>query len=163
MSTPPHDSAGQDRARQAGGEQQPRHEQTTPFMPAPGAGAPQGPPPGYGPPPPPPGYGYPPPPGYGPPLLPPGYGYPTAYPVQPAPSNGLGIAGFVTGLCGLVLFWVPFVGMVLAGVGVVLSAIGMSQGRRTGAPTGLAVAGLVLGILGVLAFLSLMPAFASDF
>jgi hypothetical protein len=90
--------------------------------------------------------------------VPPGYGYPvvTPYPVQAPSNNGLAIAGFVTALVGLVLFWVPFLGVVLSGTGLVLSAVGISQGKKTGGPTGLGVAGLVLGIVGVLAFFSLI-------
>ncbi len=81
------------------------------------------------------------------------YGYPApGYPpyaaVPPQPANGMGIAGFVTGLVGLVLFWIPLIGLLIAGAGIVLSAMGMSRGRRTGASTGLAIAGLVCGIVG---------------
>jgi hypothetical protein len=56
----------------------------------------------------------------------------------------------VLGLIGLVLFWVPVLGLLLAGVGIVLSAMGITQGRRTGASTGLAIAGLVCGIVGAI-------------
>ena len=127
----------------------PPHEQDQYTQPAP--------PYGYGPaapaygqaPSPQPGYTYP---------SPPPYGYPALMRFAPPASstNGLGVAGFVTALCGLVLFWVPVLGVLLAGVGIVLSAVGLSQVKKTGGPTGLAVAGLVLGILGVLAFLLLI-------
>lgn len=94
---------------------------------------------------------YPPPPGQQPPYPPHpyGYGYP---PMVAQPSNGMGTAGFVCGLLGLVLCWFPFVGLALGVVGVILSGVGMSNGRRTGASTGLAIAGLVLGLI------SLIPA-----
>jgi len=69
---------------------------------------------------------------------------------QPVPPNGLGIAGFVTGLVGLLLCWVPFLGLILAACGIVMSAIAMSQAKRTGASNGLAIAGLVLGILALI-------------
>ncbi|WP_448625863.1 hypothetical protein [Geodermatophilus sp. URMC 64] len=81
------------------------------------------------------------------------YGY---APAPQAPGNGLGVAGFVTGLVGLVLCWVPWFGMVLGLVGVVLGGIGISQGKKKGAPTGLAIAGLVCGILAVLVWLLLL-------
>jgi hypothetical protein len=72
----------------------------------------------------------------------------------------MGVAGFVVGLIGLVLFWVPVLGLLLAGVGVALSGVGMTQGRRTGASTGLAIAGLVCGILGVLPGILILLALA---
>ena len=81
------------------------------------------------------------------------YGYPAA---PQAPGNGLGVAGFVTGLVGLVLCWVPWFGMILGLVGVVLGGIGISQGKKKGAPTGLAIAGLVCGVLAVLVWLVLL-------
>ena len=96
----------------------------------------------------PPGYGYPQQPPYGPP---PGYGYPGPYGV-PQPNNGIGVAGFVCGLLGLIFFWIPFVGLVLGILGVILGAAGISGGRRSGAGTGLAIAGLVCGVV------SLVPA-----
>jgi hypothetical protein len=96
--------------------------------------------------------------------MPQGYGYPVvaAYPPQAPSSNGLSVAGFVTGLCGLVFFWVPVLGVILAATGVTLSGVGLSQGKTTGRPTGLAIAGLVLGILGVLAFFLIMVAVVSN-
>ena len=47
----------------------------------------------------------------------------------------------MTGLLGLVLAWVPLVGLALAVLGIVLGSIGRTQRG----PTGLAVAGLWLG------------------
>lgn len=60
--------------------------------------------------------------------------------------NGLSIAGFVVSCCSLLLalFGVP--GM----VGLILSAIGRSQAVNDGGKTGLATAGIVLGIVGIL-------------
>ena len=81
-------------------------------------------------------------------------GHSAATPARTGPSgsNGIGTTGFVTGLLGLVLFWVPIVGVVLGVLGVVLGGVGISRGRRTGAPTGLAVAGVVLGALAIVLF-----------
>jgi hypothetical protein len=66
------------------------------------------------------------------------------------PPNGYATAGFVTGLLGVLLCWVPVIGLVLAVLGITFGANGLAVGRRTGASTGLAIAGLVLGILGAL-------------
>src|SRR4051794_34033150 len=94
-----------------------------------------------------PGYSAPAPQGYGAPAPQP-YGY--AVPVQQVPSNGIGVAGFVCGLVGLVLCWVPWLGLLLALVGIALSAVGISQGKKKGASIGLAIAGLVCGIIAVI-------------
>ena len=40
--------------------------------------------------------------------------------------------------------------LILAACGIVMSAIAMSQAKRTGASNGLAIAGLVLGILALI-------------
>lgn len=81
--------------------------------------------------------------------------------VQTPPSNGIGIAGFVTGLLGLILCWVPWLGILLAGVGIVLSGIGISSGKKTGASTGLAIAGLVCGIIALIPAIIILVALLS--
>lgn len=69
------------------------------------------------------------------------------------PSNGLGLAGFVLGLVGLVLSFIPFVGVVawpLVILGIIFSAIGISKavkGRATN--KGLAISGLVVSVIGL--------------
>jgi hypothetical protein len=78
---------------------------------------------------------------------PPGYGYPGTVVVQQAPSNGLGTAGFVTGLLGLIFCWVFVFGLILGLLGIILGGAGISSGRKKGAGTGLAIAGLVLGLI----------------
>ncbi|WP_433781915.1 DUF4190 domain-containing protein [Actinomycetospora sp. CA-101289] len=79
------------------------------------------------------------------------YGPPPPY---PPPSNGLATAGFVVALVGAVLALVPFLGIVawvISPVGLVLSIVGMTAaGRRQGTGRGLAVAGIVLGVVGLL-------------
>jgi hypothetical protein len=75
-----------------------------------------------------------------------------------AKGNSLGIAGFVTGLLGLILSLIPILfwaGVVLDVVGIVFGAIGRSRGKEPGVPhRGLATAGLVMGIVGVIIFIS---------
>ena len=71
-------------------------------------------------------------------------------------SNGMGVAGFVTGLLSLLAGWlfVP-VGVVLGLLGVVLGGVGRARARREGSPTGLATAGIVLGALGLVVCVAL--------
>ena len=64
-------------------------------------------------------------------------------------TNGVGVGGFVTGLLGALLSWFPIAGIVLGILGIVLGGVGISQGRRNGTPTGLATAGVVLGVLAI--------------
>ena len=95
------------------------------------------------------------------PPVPPQQGYYAQPPVivqTAAPTNGLGVAGFVTGLLGLVLCWVPWLGILLAGVGVVLSGIAIPQGKKKGAGNGLAIAGLVCGIIALIPAIIVMVA-----
>jgi hypothetical protein len=83
---------------------------------------------------------------------------PPAYPAQPAPigkTNGFAVASLVLGIC-----WVWWIGSVLAVVfgHVALGQIKQSQGRQSG--TGLAIAGLVLGYLGIATVLVVLLAAA---
>lgn len=72
------------------------------------------------------------------------------------PSNGLGTAGFVLGLLGLVFFWIPFLGISLAILGVIMSGVGISSGKKTGSGTGLAIAGLVLGLVALIPIIAII-------
>lgn len=77
------------------------------------------------------------------------------YPAPPAtpPRNGLGTAGFVLGLVGLVFSPIPFVGVVawpLVVLGLILSAVGVARVRAGKATNkGLAIAGVVVSVLGL--------------
>lgn len=74
-------------------------------------------------------------------------------PTVPSRSNGLAIAGFVLGLLALLGSWIPFVNIlaiVLGVVGLVLAIIGLSTSKRKGSGKGLAIAGLVMSLLGIL-------------
>lgn len=112
-------------------------------------GPPPGPPGGYGPGPgqPPPGYGPPPQPGYG---AAPGYG-PQPYGAPPGGgSNGLAIGALVVGIIGLITVWVPFLGIVLGLVALVLGIVGRKKANETGVGGGMAIAGLIMGVLAIL-------------
>lgn len=77
------------------------------------------------------------------------------YPPQQsvAPQNGLGTAGFVLGLIGLIFSPIPVIGVVawpLVILGLIFSIIGVSRagsGRATN--KGLAIAGVVLSAIGL--------------
>jgi hypothetical protein len=91
-------------------------------------------------------------PGAPPPPVPMGYPPPPAYyPQQPMVgvgdrSNSLAVASFVCGILGLVPFWVGFILCVAA---IVMGAFGIQQANRLPDQRGkgLAIAGLVLGIV----------------
>lgn len=60
------------------------------------------------------------------------------------PSNGLSIAGFIVSLGSLFIGLYGLVGL----TGVTLSAVGRSQAVKNDEKTGLATAGIILGIIG---------------
>lgn len=64
---------------------------------------------------------------------------------QEKKGNGFGIAGFVLGLCSVILFWIWFLGGIFAVTGLIFSIIQLKRHK-----TGLAIAGLVLSIIGIL-------------
>ena len=116
------------------------------------------------PPPSPPQYGaYPgsyPPPQYQPPPPSPYGVYPGSYPPPPpqpyagytppptAPKNGLGIAALVIAIIGL---FTIFGGLLLGIVAVILGFIGWGRAKRGDATNpGIAIAGIILGVLGVI-------------
>ena len=75
-------------------------------------------------------------------------------PAAPArPKNGLGTAGFVLGLVGLVFAFIPLIGVVawpLVIIGLILSLVGLSRVRKGVATNkGLAIAGIVCSAVGL--------------
>jgi hypothetical protein len=71
-----------------------------------------------------------------------------------AAQNGLGTTGFVLGLVGFLLSFIPLIGVVawpLVILGLVLGGIGVARARKGRATNrGLAIAGVVLSALGLL-------------
>ncbi|NJP52863.1 DUF4190 domain-containing protein [Streptomyces sp. SBST2-5] len=131
-----------------------------PQQPAPGYGYPQS---GA------PSYGYPAAPGQ--PGTPPApYPQPGGYGMPAQPSNGMGTAGLVLGIIGVVCsltFFLWFFGVILGILGIIFGAVGRGKANRGEATNkGAATAGLVCGIvatvilplLGLLLFASLMGA-----
>lgn len=75
---------------------------------------------------------------------------PQAVIVGPVRNSGAATAGLVLGICGLLGVWIPFLDIILSGLAVLLSAIGMSQTREGQmGGRGLAIAGLVCGLAGL--------------
>jgi hypothetical protein len=60
-------------------------------------------------------------------------------------SNGLGVAGFVLALLGLILSWLPVVGWILSPLGFILSLVGVFK-----KPKGLAIAGLIISLVALI-------------
>ena len=76
-------------------------------------------------------------------------GYTPYQPPQAPQGKGLSIAGFVISLVSIIsccweIEWLVFPLLI---VGLVLSAIGMTQSRKSGKTNGLAIAGLVISII----------------
>jgi hypothetical protein len=94
------------------------------------------------------------PPGYG---QGPGYGGPGT-----RPRNGFGIAALVLGLLALVLFWTIVGGIIFGVLALIFGLLGRARAKRGEATNGgLSVAGLVLGIIGLLLAIGLVALFAS--
>lgn len=66
-------------------------------------------------------------------------------------TSGLAIASIVCGILSLVFFWVPLVGFLLGIIAIIFGAVAIRQiGREPNlGGRGMAVAGLVCGIVGV--------------
>ncbi|MGH3438295.1 MAG: DUF4190 domain-containing protein [Sciscionella sp.] len=74
-------------------------------------------------------------------------------PIAAHPRNGLGTAGFVVGLVGLVLAFIPIIGIVawpLVIIGLVLSIIGLLRAHKgLASNTGLTIAGIAASAVGL--------------
>jgi hypothetical protein len=77
---------------------------------------------------------------------------PPSAPTSAARSNGFATAGFVVGLIGLVFSFIPLIGVIawpLVIIGLILAVVGLVlAGRRGG--RGMAIAGIVVSLLGLL-------------
>ncbi len=71
-------------------------------------------------------------------------------------SNGLGTAGFVLALLGLIFSWVPGLGWVLWLLGLIFSFVGIFR-----APRGLAIAGLVMSCIALIILIVVVGAIGS--
>jgi FtsH-binding integral membrane protein len=72
----------------------------------------------------------------------------------------MGIAGLILGILSAIGGWIPpisYIAWLLAIIGIILSATAMKKAKKENQPTGIAVAGLVLSIIGlVIALIGLL-------
>jgi len=73
--------------------------------------------------------------------------------VDPQPSNGIGIAGFVISLVCIFLCWIPGLNIIVWLVGFILSLIGIFK-----KPRGLAIAGLVISSIMAVIMIAILGA-----
>ena len=115
-------------------------------------------------------------------------GYPPPYPYQPgpyqggyppappqpwggyapppplSPKNGLGIAALVIAIVGLLFCWTVFGGIVLGAVAVVVGFVARGRVKRGEADNGgVAIAGIVLGVISVIAGLAFIAIWVGVF
>lgn len=92
---------------------------------------------------------------------------PGAAPPAQQGSNGLAIAALVTGIIALLLSWIPVVNVLALVLGIVAVATGVGGVRRTRTAgvggKGLAVGGLVTGIIAILLSLLIIVLFIVGF
>lgn len=71
-------------------------------------------------------------------------------------KNGIGLAGFILSIVAFVLFWVPIINGICWLLGLILSIVGMFK-----KPKGLAIAGLVISLIGVVFFILAITLFTT--
>ena len=67
-------------------------------------------------------------------------------PQQPQPGKGLAITSMILGIISVVFFWIPYVDILTLILGIAALIMGIVAGKKGN--NGMAVAGLVLGIIG---------------
>lgn len=68
-------------------------------------------------------------------------------PQQPQPGKGLGITALVLGIISVVFFWIYFVDILTLLMGITAIILAVMSGKKC--KNGMATAGLILGIIGV--------------
>lgn len=71
-------------------------------------------------------------------------------------SNGLGTAGFVLALLGVIFCWIPVLNWILWLLGLIFSFIGVFK-----KPKGLAITGLVLSFISIIVIIAVLGAVAA--
>lgn len=76
-------------------------------------------------------------------------------------SNGMATAGFVLALITVFFGWIPFIGWVIWALGLIFSSIGLANAKKVeGKGKGLAIAGLVISLIGVIVIILLASTLA---
>lgn len=73
-------------------------------------------------------------------------------------KNGIGTAGFILALIGLIFCWVPVLDYILWFLGLLFSFIGVFK-----KPRGLSIAGLIISCIGIIIILTVIGAVAAAF
>ena len=74
----------------------------------------------------------------------------------------MAVAGLVLGIIALALCWVPFLNWILSLLGIIFGGLGIGKaGRVGGRGKGMAIAGLICAILGVVVSILLILFFVS--
>ena len=72
--------------------------------------------------------------------------------------NGVGTAGFVLSLIDATLIWVPVLNVILWFIGMIMSFVGVFK-----RPRGLAIAGLIISMVNLIAFIFILAIFGDMF
>ena len=76
---------------------------------------------------------------------------------QVAPTgNGLAIAGLVLAICAVALSWLPVVNFVCWILGLIFSIVGLRNANRGAPYRGMAIAGLVISLAGIVLIIILV-------
>ena len=76
------------------------------------------------------------------------------------PTNGLATASLVLGILGIALFW--FLGFIMSILAIVFGGVGLSRAKAGAPGKGVAIAGLTLGIVGLLLPLLVLTAYRTS-
>ena len=79
-------------------------------------------------------------------------------------SNGMATAALVIGVIGLILAFIPIIGMIswiLSPLAIIFGAVGLNAVNKTGVGKGGAITGIVTGIIGLLICLLWATAFGA--
>ena len=92
----------------------------------------------------------------------PQYGYTPGPQMQPQQGNGIAVAALVLGICALVLFFLWFLAPILGLLAIIFGALGISKANKIGGKgKGLAIAGLITGVLGLLLSIAIVVLFVA--